>query len=385
MPTLADLPIKLVEDIYDEVYRTHPKQYLGSVSSHLLPVARRVTFASVKVGSYARLKLLCEVVEASDEVAERVRDLEIDIHRADEDVESPASSEVVALFSRLSNVESLAITGSERIAMVALEPANEDVMPSLYRLEIRDPLYGWIFPFCPSHYASLRHYSSLTHLSLDLDNLEALPVAVAATYVPVGPLPPIVLYDLVLIGRVGEFCGVADLIAPFTDLERLCINEFHHFDVGGTLTSLLEAVQTPESLLVLTLSRNSSSDFAFENEDLSVPLSRFNNLEALWYGVTLTATLVTPTLCRLPHLSRLSFGMSSGLCRGDLLSLVGKMRPPALREIRLHDLVDDGFERRTLGLDIDTVETAYKMGKAVGVVVGGSSLDGLIAAGKLSV
>lgn len=77
MPTLAGLPLGVVEVIMELVFETHPRQYLGGISQQTVVVSRRVTFAEVKLDSAKRVRKFRRLIKLSPEVPLAPYSLEI--------------------------------------------------------------------------------------------------------------------------------------------------------------------------------------------------------------------------------------------------------------------------------------------------------------------
>ncbi|GAA6055561.1 hypothetical protein NBRC10513_007043 [Rhodotorula toruloides] len=87
--------------------------------------------------------------------------------------ETAFSSEAAAPVLRMAilhlrNVRQISITGAGELSKMLLSPTSPKTLPALTQLSISGGLKGWITPFLPRHYHTLRYYRRLYALDLHI-------------------------------------------------------------------------------------------------------------------------------------------------------------------------------------------------------------------------
>ncbi|BGP20522.1 hypothetical protein JCM10213_003785 [Rhodosporidiobolus nylandii] len=315
MPSLLDLPVKLLEEVVQHLHAEAPRRYFGSVCKALLPLSRRLFFSQVSVVGWRRLGQFCAVVDEGNGVEALVNSLELDM-AGEEDNREPKNRAVLDLFCRLRNVSVLSIKGSSRLAKAIIAPSRPPYpFPQLDELTIDDPLAGWSNPFSPHNLRLLDAYPELSHLELICDRPSS---------------------ELGLKGHLTGNPAVVDLISALENLNNLI---FIDLEPESNLSALLSAVAHPDEVWGMGICRAEAQS----SEDLLPVLSDFPNLTHLDLGTRTYTPSLFPFLHGLSALECLSLGpFNPSLAIEDLKPLVaGPTRVVSLEFLTLYNVFED--------------------------------------------
>ncbi|GAA6042892.1 hypothetical protein JCM8097_002755 [Rhodosporidiobolus ruineniae] len=377
MAQLTDLPNELISEIVELVHATHKRHYLGAVSTLFLPFSRHLFFNEVKVTSYERLALFCDVVKGNQEVATYPKLLDLNL-TDEEDGGSPKSRAVSALFSRLTSLAELNVINATRIVQLVLAPpATGRVLPSLVILKLQDKFEKWSNPFAPIHYSNLERYRRLNWLELDIQRGHSS----LGRYSRASEPPRLLLGGLELSGSLNGNPAVLDLLACCPYLAQLVLTDWTT-SRGDNLGPLLAAVPNPLGIRGLQLTEVFEGD-----EDLSGALSRFPNLEELFFRAGSFLPAVIPLLHSFQSLTRLYFAPFAAVSTDDLLALLGPHKPPKLQAVKLYNVwtrrewddYDEMFFERVQGWSVAFSRVGMRKvvaaAKAAGVEISGYAVE----------
>jgi hypothetical protein len=242
------------------------------------------------------------------------------------DENKPKTSAISALFARLTIAREVCVLQSTRIAQLLLAPTGSGrVLPSMVILSVEDDFEGWKNPFDPSHFTNLRRYRSLNWLDYEVNR----PLATLGRYKSPSSLPRIELGGLNLFGYLNGNPAVNDLISSCPYLASLLVMD-KHLDKPNNIAPLLASARVPSNLTFLSVGEVSPGD-----EDISLALTPFTDIEKLELRASSFTSALIPVLHSMQHLTSIFFAPFAEVSCDDLVQLVGPMKPPKLEDIKI--------------------------------------------------
>jgi hypothetical protein len=383
MPTLTDLPVELVEDIFEDVHSSNrearkldssqPRHLnVGLACKHLLPIWRHIAYRTLVMRSWYSLLCFCEAVYSDAEVGSVVHSLEIDYRESGlRDRGDPPARLVYRLFEELPSLTHLTISEAPRIAELFLLPSRDSSpLPRLQHITFHDTFsLNSGNPFDPRDYVHLDAYPLLEALTIH-DEFHTLEPE--ELYEPFRHRLPSrkKRWSIALLGPVGRNPALSDFLALFSHIDPLILDEPKLPEPTPTddnypdqreyyrpLLPALQALEHPESLTSLVLK---DPNYSIALEDLATYLPLFPMLCSIEVSGSVKLTSLLPVLSSLLHLhSIVLHGLHPYLAHLRAL-FEGPTKVPALKtlysdvvwaeqesdtEARVQELVEDGKAR----------------------------------------
>lgn len=318
------------------------------LSKYLLPCQQKPLFYHIVLDSYEDLEMLCDMTQKRSALATYIDHLHINIdptfvpgQEVPTEVDDPlvpSPDQLQALYQSLTNVTTLSLFGSYRLATSILtQELVHDCFPKISKLSLTSNFPQFEDPFDPAHYTVL---PTLPKLKTFLLTVFCAPHTVRPNPQITTPAVPFSshLENLRLCGPLMSSASSAKLLIESSPT----ITSLTLIDTFGKsqVTELLDGLQHRDNLLELTLNR-SPDHGPIPTSSLVEALSRCPNLRSLTLGgscSSLSPSLYS-ALLDLP-LRSLTFSYEAQVSLDQLERLVtGSTRHSTLRSITLDHIV----------------------------------------------
>ncbi|BGP17160.1 hypothetical protein JCM10213_006045 [Rhodosporidiobolus nylandii] len=314
---LTNLPTELLEDILRRVQGGYRRPYLGLVCKAFLPIARNAGFRSLYICGSVQLTRLSDLVTTSPGVAASVKELTLMFTSHWPDNNTPSTKAVLTLFSRLTSLGDLTISGSTRLVKAVLSDTKTPrLFPSLVRLGLKDPFSGWANPFDPFHFLPLQRHKQLRNLEVDVDRTsESLGRYRSPKRIPI--LKSDWAFTVVLRGPLTTNEAAEDLLLSLPEVCWLWLEDRSLPSEG--IVPLLENLPVPDRLFTLSIESDlHPSTF----ERLAGALPHFTALRTLQFLQDSFRPILLPALRELPNLAKLYFSSGPSPSAANVKALI---------------------------------------------------------------
>ena len=205
----------------------------------------------------------------------------------------PSDATIERFLKRLSNVQTVGISGSTRITLLLLTPIVSSSLARLRNLDITSTLHSISDPFSPSVYDALQHCPEAISLTLNIsparsiDDRKAQPRLLSKAYSSK-------ISKFQLIGPLGDHeTSIRQLLSTLNSLAYLSL--FDTSETSSFIYDLLDSIPTPQKLITLAIGCQTErevlvhGDFSNKAESFTsltniCLLSHFSSLQLEFYS-----------------------------------------------------------------------------------------------------